>query len=454
MFSIDKYHPLADRCGLFTILLAYQNHSNIFRNVLGSIKNDIKINTNIVNPIAEKRRLSINTTTINHDIIPTIDYYKLYLSIIYSLNKEHSNLLLYCLLHENVSFRTYICQRTDLDLLIIPLLTILYEQIDISKNHVYMIINNLIILTQTNDFTNTCSKIILKDKINFYKDSNLNNLSLYDLIIIILLHTIQFNINKLKEPSIFNNVLAALCNITVTNNNTNSISPIGIFVLHNIAAHRIITVLGQLIKKFINLQVIHETQILQIEAGELLNEEDDVRNELSTCIEFLHVIFELINRCLHSNSIQYNTNIIYWLLQEQIIFLPIVPFSSLFQENLINNIHYIITYFDTLINKNMKMEKILKLITNEIKKPNVISKISDKSIFERGKFSYHEQNNSHEFFLSYMYQLASSLRILPASEEEVITQPFYDELEYEEDIQEQNNEQFESPNKPISIAIT
>lgn len=64
-------------------------------------------------------------------------------------NDDQTTLLLYILLHKNMSFRNYVISRaTDLDLIILPILQILYDCPERSSHHVYMALIILLILSE------------------------------------------------------------------------------------------------------------------------------------------------------------------------------------------------------------------------------------------------------------------------------------------------------------------
>jgi hypothetical protein len=124
------------------------------------------------------------------------------------LLSEHVNLFLYTLIHENAAFRSYVLRehRHDLDYLLMPQLEILYREVDISKHHVYMIINTWILFTQNQGFDVAVKSIRIKE-VPFFKEAPLKDLALTHVMQIVLLRTLQLNLRtKLKEPHIFNNV--------------------------------------------------------------------------------------------------------------------------------------------------------------------------------------------------------------------------------------------------------
>ena len=238
LFTIPPNHPLIDRSTLLLELLVYQNNDNVFREAVRklrdadppsqvSISRSASGHSNIiagVTPLMPSQLPSTDGTgtaganvTGPEDLssLPMLDkfeagaisYSKLYYSLCSTLLSEHINLFLYSLIHENVAFRRYILTHHthDLDYLLMPQLEILYREVDISKHHVYMIINIWILLTQNHGFDAIIKRIRVKD-VPFFKEMVLKDLQLTQVMQIVLLRTLQLNLRtKLKEPHIFNN---------------------------------------------------------------------------------------------------------------------------------------------------------------------------------------------------------------------------------------------------------
>jgi len=275
-----------------------------------------------------------------------ISFSKLYYSLCSTLLREHVNLFLYTLIHENVSFRSYVLNhhRHDLDYLLMPQLEVLYREVDISKHHVYMIINTWILLTQSPGFDTAIRNIRVKD-VPFFKEAPLKDLALTQVMQIVLLRTLQLNLRtKLKEPHIFNNCLASFCNLTITaligpplptpattpagtpatspGSGPSSASTSGLggllsvpLTLHPQVSFRLTRVLCILSRKFLALQLRHEAQVaahnariqqLAAEGRDTLNEDEEVAElaleevaeELGTCMEFIQLLLEVVNHAI------------------------------------------------------------------------------------------------------------------------------------------------------------
>lgn len=78
-----------------------------------------------------------------------IDFQSLFQVFCEVPSDDQTTLLLYILLHKNQSFRNYVISRaTDLDLIIVPILRILYDCPERSSHHVYMALIILLILSE------------------------------------------------------------------------------------------------------------------------------------------------------------------------------------------------------------------------------------------------------------------------------------------------------------------
>jgi hypothetical protein len=189
LFTIPPNHPLIDRSTLLLELLVYQNGDNAFRAAVKGLKNADQPVEQVVQiggpqqgasvasanhsgggvgivphmpsqlsplPLSPRKLgplkpLFLTTSPVKGDYsqlrrldqleVGAISFSKLYYSLCSTLLSEHINLVLYTLIHENLSFRQYILRNHshDLDYLLMPQLEILYREVDISKHHVYMV---------------------------------------------------------------------------------------------------------------------------------------------------------------------------------------------------------------------------------------------------------------------------------------------------------------------------
>lgn len=136
------------------LILVLTNHctsdSNAYREAVFSC-NDVKAGTE--EPVSGFR----------------IDFQSVFNAFCEVPSDDQTTLLLYILLHKNQSFRNYVISRaTDLDLIIVPILHILYDCPERSSHHVYMALIILLILSEDTLFNeavhdNVCSFLLRTD---------------------------------------------------------------------------------------------------------------------------------------------------------------------------------------------------------------------------------------------------------------------------------------------------
>lgn len=125
-----------------------------------------------------------------------IEFQRLFDVLCQQQNEDQATLLLYLLIHKNSRFKIYVLSRTsDLHLLVVPVLRILYTSPERSSHHIYMALIILLILSEDSLFNDAVHDIMLKN-VTWYKDKNLIEISLGGLIVLVFLRTIQFNISR------------------------------------------------------------------------------------------------------------------------------------------------------------------------------------------------------------------------------------------------------------------
>ena len=91
----------------------------------------------------------------------TIDYASLFKTFSSIPNDDETTLLMYLLLHKNYSFRNFVMSRaSDLDLIVIPILKVMYECPEKNSHHVYMALIVLLILSEDNLFNESVHDVV------------------------------------------------------------------------------------------------------------------------------------------------------------------------------------------------------------------------------------------------------------------------------------------------------
>ena len=90
----------------------------------------------------------------------SIDYSKLFQMFTFTLHTDQYTLLLYMLLHRNQHFKMFILSRLNIDLLIIPILKVIYTAPERNSHHIYMALIILLILSEDDIFNKTVHNLV------------------------------------------------------------------------------------------------------------------------------------------------------------------------------------------------------------------------------------------------------------------------------------------------------
>eukprot|EP00761_Pharyngomonas_kirbyi_P014494 gb/GECH01014524.1/.p1 GENE.gb/GECH01014524.1/~~gb/GECH01014524.1/.p1 ORF type:complete len:813 (+),score=122.21 gb/GECH01014524.1/:1-2439(+) len=141
-----------------------------------------------------------------------VTYENLYMALTRSTADETAVLILYTLLNENKNFRNFVLSKTDVDVLLLPILKRLYSVRNLSADHISMIFTVLLMLSQDHSFCSNIHKQILH-RVPWYKDQVLHNISLGSLLIVLISKTIRYNMTRLKDPYLNSTCLGVASNL-------------------------------------------------------------------------------------------------------------------------------------------------------------------------------------------------------------------------------------------------
>ncbi|XP_074593965.1 dymeclin [Brevipalpus obovatus] len=328
------------------------------------------------------------------------DFTKLFSTLATTQEQDHSTLLLYMLLHKNPSFRAFLISRTsELDVLVVPILKILYNSKEKSSHHIYMALIILLILSEDQLFNESVHDITLKN-VTWYIDRTLSEITLGGLIVLVLIRTIQYNISRTRDKFLHTNLLATLANMS---NHFKELSP---FV-----CEKIVNLFERVSKK---LSKMMNTQINLNGGGdhnERLSDKDtdiastvgpiDSMPDPSLYEELLRMILEIINSAL-SSQLLHNPNLVYTLLYKRQVFEPFQSHSSF--QDIIMNIETLLTFFSNRIAQsedNTSVQQIHEVIKNcSLQWPS-----NKMKKFPELKFRYVETDQPEEFFIPYIWSI-------------------------------------------------
>ena len=212
-------------------------------------------------------------------------------------SSESSRLLMHVLLQDNSAFMNYCMTRTDVDMLVIPLLEKLYTTADketTSMDEMYIMVILLLVLTGDKAFVMSANGSVVKDQdIAWYTTRNIKGIRLDALMLLVLLHVglVSTYSPSRRDVYLHTHALATIANMAPT-----------MADLHPVACQRLVGVLEKL-----------GTTEDRIKGGSEVAMDRDV---LRLIQEFQSVIFEVINAII-SNCLQSNVSLVYAMLHKR-----------------------------------------------------------------------------------------------------------------------------------------
>jgi hypothetical protein len=292
--------PIAD-LGTALLLLASNNcrgHSLNGRNV---VRNPFRVELALLNDTRWVKQVTARQS--DSSLLPlssnggdpqsktlTINFNDLFEAFGRICHTELGALTLYTMLLSSPIFAESVAARSDLDLVIIPLLRSLYfssvmshtnlsqrketgtshmtpfkplSQTDKpfrSQSHLYVILILLLIFSQDPSFGRDSFRRVSIPSVKWYKERQIKTISLGSMILVVLLRVVAFNLNLLHDEFLLSNSIAVLLNL----------SP-HIVQLHKYVATRIVSLTTSCFKRYL---------ALLDENGGILEEEGDLSSTL------------------------------------------------------------------------------------------------------------------------------------------------------------------------------
>ncbi|XP_076439068.1 dymeclin-like [Babylonia areolata] len=326
-----------------------------------------------------------------------LDYGKVYGTLSSTLHDDQTTLLLYLLIHQNTGMKAYILSRTNIDILVLPLLKILYQAQERNSHHIYMALIILLVLTEDDVFNKAVHEITLKN-VSWFKERTLTEITLGGLLILVVIRTIQFNMTRMRDKYLHTNCLAALANMSAHFTN-----------LHAFVAQKIISLFSQLCKRHARLVEQLRSSAMMEGASEGGVESDggdaqqDHLQDLGVLEEVLRMVLEIVNSCL-THSLHHNPHLLYTLLYQRQLFQPFRAHPTF--QDIVQNIDTVLTYFSARLEKNgsssnMSPQQVLDIIKEGSKQ----FRRDRLKKFPELKFKYVEEESPEEFFIPYIWSL-------------------------------------------------
>ncbi|XP_031837249.1 dymeclin [Nomia melanderi] len=327
---------------------------------------------------------------------------KLYNTICKIPNTDEVTLLLYMLLHRNSSVKQDIMRRPDIQLLVTPILQILYHAPNNTSHHIYMSLIILLILSEDETFNKRIHEIMLKG-VSWYTERSISEISLGGLLILVVIRTIQYNMFKMRDKYLHTNCLAALANMSAQFTS-----------LHPYVSQRLLSLFETLAKKHVRLEAKIQAQpsapsdsTTVTVNGTTAN--TDLIQDLTILEEVLRMVLEIINSCL-TYRLAHNPNLIYTLLYKKDIFQPFRTHTAF--QDIVQNIDSVINFFSyKLEQKDQSQLGVSQVLTTIQQGTNEWPRDRLRK-FPELKFKYVEEEQPEEFFIPYVWSVVYQSALL------------------------------------------
>ncbi|KAG7210930.1 hypothetical protein KM043_016305 [Ampulex compressa] len=334
---------------------------------------------------------------------------KLYSTICKIPNTDEVTLLLYMLLHRNSSVKHDIMKRPDIQLLVTPILQILYHAPNNTSHHIYMSLIILLILSEDETFNKKIHEIMLKG-ISWYTERSISEISLGGLLILVVIRTIQYNMFKMRDKYLHTNCLAALANMSAQFTS-----------LHPYVSQRLLSLFETLAKKHARLETKIRTQPSAPPDSTTITVNGTIANtdliqDLTILEEVLRMVLEIINSCL-THRLAYNPNLIYTLLYKKDVFQPFRTHSAF--QDIVQNIDSVINFFSYKLEQRDQSQIGVSQVLATIQQGTTEWPRDRLRKFPELKFKYVEEEQPEEFFIPYVWSVVCQGALLHWSAENI-----------------------------------
>ncbi|KAH0458107.1 hypothetical protein IEQ34_013422 [Dendrobium chrysotoxum] len=309
------------------------------------------------------------------------------------LADESAVLLLYSFVHGNFAFLEYMLVRTDLDILLLPILETLYNASKRTPNQIYMLLIILLILSQDSSFNVSIHKLILPS-VPWYEERLVHHTSLGSLMVLVLIRTVKYNLSKLRDVYLHTNCLAILANMAPH-----------VLRLSSYASQRLVSLFDMLSRKYTKLAELKNNKnpnvsTVQVGGGIIA---EDMSTDLHIYAEFLRIVLEILNAIL-TYALPQNPEVVYAIMHRQEVFQPFKSHPR-FHE-LLENVFTVLDFFNSRMdmqqmNGEWSVERVLSVIIINCRS----WRGEGMKIFTQLRFTYEQESHPEEFFIPYVWRL-------------------------------------------------
>jgi len=402
--------------------------------------------------------------TKNASVSLSVNFESLFLAFGKILHTEVGALLLYTFLQSSPMFAASISARSDLDTLVMPLLRTLYfsstlhvkkatsKQSNLdskmlllpqsrpfrSQSQLYVIMILLLLFSQDASFGMDAFRRVTISSIPWYKERRLSDISLGSMLILALLRSIAFNLNRLRDGFLLSNCCAVLLNMGPH-----------IVSIHSYTAMRLVSVTLSCMKSLVSM-------VQKDGAGSI----DDPSTLIGMYAEVCRCLLQILKYCTRSEYVEQNLHLVYALVYSQGEFNEVISSSNsstVFGSTEIEHISEIIKQANRIIQESGETLSAVDAMAILVNKSNEL-RVSPSAGFEEDvitsnvnyedqdcaacsdfTFTYEEEADPEVFFVPYIWEVVSCVvttSFIEWNKRHIRIYSMFDEYTVDEDSQE------------------
>lgn len=409
--------PIADLSTSLLLILVHncRASNNPFRAELAELNDNRWDETNDIvsatNSDFEDRQ-AINPLLHSNQVMTT-NFESLFESFGSIVHTEVGALLLYTMYQSSPTFAASMAVRSDLDTLVVPLLRTLYFSSSLryysgstarqsnssgnsslslwncpfrSLSQLYLNLIIVLLFSQDASFGPDAFRRVIVTSVPWYRERNLKDINLGSLLMLTILRSISFNLNRLQDAFLLSNCCAVLMNL----------SP-NVVELHDYAAMRLANVTISSLKNY-SLRVAR--------SGGEGEHDEDLTTPLGMYGEVARTLLGLLRHCLSPKNIDKNLQLIYSLVYQQAELKSLIDkptIGSLKTE--LGRVNKIVQLAGKLVHDNgdartaPKALMVLKLNMDKLKEASEAIQEADFT------FTYEEEADPEVFFVPYIWEV-------------------------------------------------
>ena len=365
------------------------------------------------------------TDTIGGGLQLTVNFERLYEAFGRTLHTEVGALMLYTLYQTSPTFAESLVVRSDLDMLVLPLLRTLYfssstktyvatdfvsrkdktdfastMKLDIrscpfrSQSQLYVIMILLLLFSQDSSFGRDAFRRINVLRVPWYKERNLRNINLGSVILLTLLRSLMFNLQRLQDAFLLSNCCAVLQNMSPP-----------VVDLHEYAAMRLASVTVSVMKKHLRLHASSTGQSTKAQKPSA-EAEGYMSTPLSMYEEVALTLLGIIHHCFSPKSVDRNLHLVYAMIYHQADFIRVLNEKKLYPKKLLDRIQAVTQEASAIIQEEgaRTAPKALNVLEENIDRLQNLEEKKRKKERDDITFTYEEEADPEIFFVPYVWE--------------------------------------------------